>query len=66
MYILFDIGGTKMRVVGSDNCREFIDDPIVIDTPADFEEGIVALKQSIKTISKGEKIEAIGGGIAGP
>jgi glucokinase len=66
MYILFDIGGTKMRIAGSRDCKEFAGDPIIIDTPSDFEEGMKALKDAIRNISSGEEIEIIGGGIAGP
>lgn len=66
MYILFDIGGTKMRIVGSRDCERFVNDPIVIDTPKDFEEGVKVLKEKIKIISTGEDVKMITGGISGP
>ncbi len=66
MYIFFDIGGTKMRIAGSRDLEKFVGDPIVTDTPIDFEEGMRVLKEKIKIISTGEKVEIIGGGIAGP
>lgn len=66
MHILFDIGGTKMRVAGSHDCNKFVGEPIVMDTPVDFGDGMTALKESIKEISSGENVEVIGGGIAGP
>ncbi|MEX0651838.1 MAG: ROK family protein [Candidatus Paceibacterota bacterium] len=66
MYILFDIGGTKMRVAGSRDCKEFVGEPIVVDTPEDFEEGMKLLKETIHAVSEDESIEMMGGGIAGP
>lgn len=38
----------------------------IVPTPADFEQGIQTLKQVSDELSKGEKIEGIAGGIAGP
>ena len=55
-----------MRVAGSRDCKEFIGEPVIFDTPKVFEEGIEVLKDSIKSVSAGEEIEMIGGGIAGP
>ncbi len=65
MYILFDIGGTKMRVVSADR-KKFLGEPMVVNTPKDFNEGINTLKNIIEKLSAGAPIEAIVGGIAGP
>ena len=65
MYILFDIGGTKMRVVSADR-KQFLADPVVVSTPKDFNEGIETLRRIIDNLKKDEPIEAIVGGIAGP
>src|SRR3989344_1673874 len=65
MYILFDIGGTKMRVVSADRTK-FLAEPMVVNTPQDFSEGVDTLKRIIDNLTHGEKIEAIVGGIAGP
>lgn len=65
MYILFDIGGTKMRVVAADK-EKFIGDPVVIATPKDFNEGIETLKRIVANLANGSIIEVIVGGIAGP
>ncbi len=65
MYILFDIGGTKMRVVSADR-KKFLADPVIVNTPKDFGEGIETLKNIINNLSGGAPIEAIVGGIAGP
>lgn len=65
MYILFDIGGTKMRVVSADR-KKFLTEPVIVNTPKDFGEGIETLKNIINNLSGGAPIEAIVGGIAGP
>lgn len=70
MYILFDIGGTKMRVVAADRDK-FLDDPVVVSTPKDFNEGFETLQRVIdnlaqKFMSENRSITAIVGGIAGP
>ncbi len=65
MYILFDIGGTKMRVVSADR-KKFLGDPVVVSTPKDFNEGMETLKRIIDNLKGDQPIEAIVGGIAGP
>lgn len=65
MYVLFDIGGTKMRVVTADR-KKFIGEPVVVSTPKDFNEGMETLKRIIENLTKGSPVEAIVGGIAGP
>lgn len=66
MYILFDIGGTKMRIAGTRDLKSFISKPIVVNTPTLFDEGIKLLKEKISEIAAEETVEAIAGGIAGP
>ena len=64
MYLVFDIGGTNMRVgVSADG--QSIKESKIIPTPKDFEQGIQVLKQAADELSKGEKIERVAGGIAG-
>lgn len=70
MFILFDIGGTKMRVVAADY-EKLLGEPVVVSTPKDFNEGIDTLKRIIDNISidltaSGRSITAIVGGVAGP
>lgn len=66
MYILFDIGGTKMRVVAA-NKEKFIGEPVVVATPRDFGDGIETLKRIIGNMTGEEaSLEIIVGGIAGP
>jgi predicted NBD/HSP70 family sugar kinase len=60
MYLLFDIGGTKARFAISNNGTSF-DEPLVIDTPKNYTEGILAFDECVKTVTKGQKIKkAIG------
>jgi glucokinase len=65
MFILFDIGGTKTRITTS-NGGDAFDTPRVFDTPKIYEEGIEAIKKTIVELSRGNRIQGIIGGIAGP
>jgi predicted NBD/HSP70 family sugar kinase len=70
MFILFDIGGSKMRVVAA-NREKFLGDPVVVVTPKDFNEGIDTLKRIVDNLiselaTQNGGIVAIVGGIAGP
>src|SRR3989344_2296044 len=64
MYILFDIGGTKIRVAASIDGATF-SSPIIIPTPQRYDAGMAILKKQISDISKGHKIRAIAGGFPG-
>lgn len=65
MYLLFDIGGTNMRIAVSSDGKTLADTKNV-PTPQDFEQGLKNFKTIADELSKGEKIEAIAGGVAGP
>jgi glucokinase len=65
VFILFDIGGTKMRVAGSRDGESF-GTPKIIPTPASYEEGLAAFKAAVDAVSEGEPVAQIVGGIAGP
>jgi len=65
MYLLFDIGGTKMRLAISRDGRTF-DEPSIVNTPRDFEEGMALFEKITLKLSNKEKINAVAGGIAGP
>lgn len=64
MYILFDIGGTKLRVAASRDGATF-GEPKKIPTPERFEEAMDAFAAIARELAQGETIAAIGGGIAG-
>lgn len=65
MYLLFDIGGTNMRIAVSSDGKS-ISSSKIVPTLKDFEEGIKTFKEVADELSKGQKIEAIAGGLAGP
>jgi len=64
MYILADVGGTKTRVAASEDLAHF-DEPIVIDTPQSYDDGLTALVAHTSRLAKGQKIDACAVGIAG-
>ncbi len=64
MYLLFDIGGTKTRLAISNDLTSF-DDPIIIDTPQNFTEGILLIIENIKKLISGKKLKGAVGGMAG-
>ncbi|OGZ08144.1 MAG: hypothetical protein A3D65_00220 [Candidatus Lloydbacteria bacterium RIFCSPHIGHO2_02_FULL_50_13] len=64
MYILFDIGGTNMRIAFSRD-KETFGTPAIIPTPKDFDEGMRVFKEEAFRLAEGETITALGGGIAG-
>ncbi|MCR4330874.1 MAG: ROK family protein [Patescibacteria group bacterium] len=64
MYILFDIGGTKMRIALSRDEKSF-NDPVIVDTPQKFEDGISLFRETVSALVGGERILAMAGGIAG-
>lgn len=65
MFIVFDIGGTNMRVAVSSDGKT-LEESKIVPTPENFEQGIQTLKQVANELSKGEKIEGVAGGVAGP
>lgn len=65
MYLVFDVGGTKMRVARSEDCKTF-SEPLIVPTPQSFDEGIVKLKELFNQASEGKKPVAVCGGVAGP
>lgn len=65
MFLVFDIGGTNMRLATSLDGKTLAATKIV-PTPQDFAEGIKVIKQIADELAKEEKIEAVAGGLAGP
>jgi predicted NBD/HSP70 family sugar kinase len=62
-HILFDIGGTKMRLARRISETEF-SEPIKVETPKDGEEGIRMLLDLAREIAGDDRIESVSGGIA--
>ena len=65
MYLVFDIGGTNLRIGLSRNRQSLYKTKIIL-RPKDFDRGIAGFKQVADELADGEKIEGIAGGIAGP
>lgn len=63
-FILFDIGGTNMRVAASFDGKT-VGAAAIRPTPQDFEAGIVQFVDLAKWVSAGTTIEGIAGGMAG-
>ena len=64
MNIVFDIGGTKMRLaemVGKDDILE----PVIINTPNSYIDALAEITEALGKISKGRKVEYLVGGVAG-
>ena len=57
MYLLFDIGGTNMRIALSRDGQTF-EEPHIIPTPKDFDAGMLALKNLATELLAGEKATA--------
>ncbi len=64
MYIVADIGGTKTRLAGSYDLLRF-GDPVIIDTPREYEEGMKVVGDAAMRIADGATIEAFAAGVPG-
>ncbi|MEK7090032.1 MAG: hypothetical protein AAB930_00390, partial [Patescibacteria group bacterium] len=65
MYIVFDIGATKMRIASSENAKDLLVSKIV-PTPEKFDDAMLVFKNTLRELTGGEEIEAVAGGGAGP
>ncbi|MBU0707167.1 ROK family protein, partial [Patescibacteria group bacterium] len=64
MYLLFDIGGTNLRMAISRTGRR-VDDCVIVNKPSDFKKGVLAIKTIADELSGGKKYKAVCCGIAG-
>jgi len=64
MYILADIGGTNTRVAVSFTGDGF-EEPIIYNTPKNFEEGLAKFKETVKSLSQGNRPKGLSIGIPG-
>ncbi len=64
MYLVFDIGGTNMRIAVSKDGQTIANSKIV-PTSKEFDQGILDLKKVADELVRGEQIKGIAGGIAG-
>lgn len=64
MYLLFNIGGTKMRIAAAEN-TDAIDTAVMMPTPRSFEDGMATFEKAARDLLQGQKPDALSGGIAG-
>lgn len=64
VFVVFDIGGTKMRVAVSHDGKTF-DEPKIAPTPSNFDEAMIAFKKLADEAKGSLKIRALCGGIPG-
>ncbi|MFA6338652.1 MAG: ROK family protein [Candidatus Paceibacterota bacterium] len=64
MYIIFDIGGTKMRIASSKDLVTF-SEPVFVDTPLNFKDGVDTFLKKVEELTPLEEIKGVAGGIAG-
>lgn len=64
MKLVFDIGGTNLRVAVSSDSQTILRSK-TIPTPKDFEEGIQSIKEISENLLEGGNIDSSSGGIAG-
>jgi len=65
MYLVFEIGGSNMRIGFSKDGKSLSGSKIVV-APQNFEEGIVLIQKIAREFSGREKIIGVAGGVAGP
>ncbi|MBI1901910.1 MAG: ROK family protein [Planctomycetia bacterium] len=64
MYLVFDLGGTKMRMAFSPD-GENLEQPSVFSTPADFKDGMAAFATKAHELARGRPIRAVAGSVVG-
>jgi predicted NBD/HSP70 family sugar kinase len=64
MFVVFDIGGTNMRIATSSDGESF-SDPKVFSTPQNFDEALEIFRDLKKSIPASEKTEKVIGGLPG-
>jgi glucokinase len=62
--LVFDIGGTKMRVAVSRDGKTF-DEPKIVQTPKNFEEGMAAFRKLVNEAAGESALRVLCGGVPG-
>lgn len=62
MYLVFDIGATKIRLAVSRN-KQDLSEPEIVPTPQDFNEGIKVITETAQKLAGGEKIDKVAGAV---
>jgi glucokinase len=64
MYIVFDIGGTKLRLACSQDGKN-LDQVVVKSTPKKYDTALSLMKEQIKILAGESKIKSVRGGVPG-
>lgn len=64
MYLLFDIGGSHIRMAVSHDDESF-HEPVIFNTPQDFPRALEMMKEQADTLTEGKQILAAVGGVPG-
>ena len=64
MYLVFDIGATKMRLAISRDGK-ILGSPIIVSTPEKFSDGLALLEKLARALCGVGQIKLAAGGIAG-
>lgn len=62
MYLLFDIGGTKIRLAVSTD-HQTLSEPIAISTPTDFDQAMTQFQAAAEKLTQQHKLLACAGGV---
>lgn len=62
MYLVFDIGATKIRLAISPDGQN-LSEPEIVPTPQDFNEGIKVITETAQKLAGGEKIDKVAGAV---
>lgn len=65
MYLVFDTGGTKMRMAFSPDGKT-LEPPKIFPTPREFGEGMQKVAQTVAEVVRGRPLKAMAGGMPGP
>lgn len=65
MYLVFDTGGTRMRMAYSPDGR-VLEEPLIFPTPQDFAEAMEIFAANAAKLTRSRPVKAVAGGFPGP
>ncbi len=64
MYLLFDIGGSNIKIAFAGDAQTF-EEPLITATPQDFNAGMQAILKAARELTRGRRVVTACGGVAG-
>ena len=64
MYLVFDTGGTKMRLAFSPDGTS-LNDPVIFETPRQFTDAMSKVEEIVPKLTAGAKLKGVAGGMPG-